>query len=206
MDPILDQYTSVDESTVTCEQLAALVPATAKVLSPRQANMLSYQITEKLMVGNCDRQALKLVARWLSQESFADLVEERVVNHHCGYPLCKYQDDRIKEVQLNRLVTTLKMPGSYNNKYCCRSHYQCAEFYKRQLSEEPLFMRIHMDAAYFGPGTPESRIVLLEEVFEAKHNEANGSAQMRELLSLMDGLELDEPASAGFPVVENISL
>ncbi|VEU21246.1 DEKNAAC102167 [Brettanomyces naardenensis] len=158
------------------------------------------------MVENCDRETLKILARYLSRQSFDDLVEERVTNHYCGYPLCKYSDpSQIKEMQMNKVVVKLRMPRYYNSKYCCKRHYQAAEFYKRQLSSEALFMRTNMDEPFFRSDTYENAIVLLEEYFEAKRgNNVNlNTPAMNELMVLMEKMQIEDDEVDGEVVEDN---
>lgn len=193
----LRKYTSNDESTFRLNKFNALLSpyADKSLLTPKEANTLTFRITERLMEGNCDRDTLKLLSRYFSRKAYDDLVIERVTNHYCGYPLCKYHNSsQIKPKQVNQLLIKLKMPHYYTSRFCCKRHYQASEFYRHQLSSEALFMRTEMNKPKFETETPESSIVLLEEYFEVKEKTENGeeTPAVRELMKLMDKMRIDD--------------
>lgn len=188
---------SEDDVTFRLENFSTILSSYANksLLTPKDANVLTFQITEKLMEHNCDRNTLKLLSRYFSQKTYEDLVIERVTNHYCGYPLCKYHNPaQIKPMQVNQLLVKLKMPHYYTSRFCCKRHYQASEFYRHQLSSEALFMRTEINKPTFAPDTPENSVVLLEEYFEAKETTKNGemTPAVHELMELMDKLRIDD--------------
>ncbi|QPG75788.1 hypothetical protein FOA43_003149 [Brettanomyces nanus] len=192
------ERTSIGPNTYTFRSLEQLLkPYEGKsLLTPREANTLNFHIVENLMVENCDRDTLKILARYLSKKGLDDLVEERVTNHYCGYPLCRFHDPKqIKEMQINKLVAKLKMPRYYLSKFCCKRHYQATEFYKKQLSADVLFMRTNINQPFFQSDTYENSIVLLEEYFEAKKNKGSinlNTPAMNELMELMEKMQIED--------------
>ncbi|KAG7811133.1 hypothetical protein KL921_002761 [Ogataea angusta] len=159
------------------------------LLVPKEANMLTYQLIERLMEHSCDKATLKLLARYLSKQSYEELVTERIINHYCGYPLCDFRDPgRIKEMQINKLVSQLRLPRSYNHKYCCKKHYQCSEFYKQQLGTDALFARTKLDLPRFHPKAPESSIILLDDIFDPE-----GKANPDDIMLLLREMSISDP-------------
>ncbi|KAH3668656.1 hypothetical protein OGAPHI_002410 [Ogataea philodendri] len=159
------------------------------LLTPKEANMLTYHLIERLMEHSCDKSVLKLLARYLSKQTYEELVTERIINHYCGYPLCDFRDPgRIKEVQVNQLVSKLKLPKSYNHKYCCKKHYQCSEFYKQQLTTDALFSRTKLDLPQFHPKAPESSIILLDDIFDPV-----GTSNPDDIMLLLREMSISDP-------------
>ncbi|ODV87996.1 hypothetical protein CANARDRAFT_26165 [[Candida] arabinofermentans NRRL YB-2248] len=190
--------TSPDETTILTEDsitmydlLPILEPYQLKsTLNPKEASMVTYHLIEKLMEHNCDKQTLKIIARYFSSQKYAELVTERIINHYCGYPLCDYYNpSKIKEVQLNAVVSKLKLPKSYNSRFCCKRHYQCSEFYKRQLSPEALFARNQLNLPFDHPKAPESSIILLDDVLVGSENKV----QVNGIIDLLREMKVDDP-------------
>lgn len=161
-----DGSTARNSNTITAEQVEQLLGIIKgkPMLTPKEANRLTYTITELLMSGNCTSRCLRLLGRYLSTKAYEDIVEERVIAHCCGYPLCTFTDPSIiKDVQVNKLAKSLRMPCYYKSRFCCKDHYLCSEFYKHQLSTDALFMRIGLDKEWFSNDSVECQIVLLDE-------------------------------------------
>lgn len=179
--------TETDSNTVTVEKFFNLVSPIVKrpLLTPKEANQLTFYITELLMINNCDSKVLKLLARYLSKKSYEDIIEERIIEHYCGYPLCKFQDaTKIKDIQSNSLVKSLRMPRYYNSRFCCKNHYLCSEFYKSQLGFDALFMRINLDQQWFSEGSVENDIILLDDYMHMKEK----GSDVKDLNSIVDML------------------
>lgn len=171
MDPPTVEDTRINEYTMTLEKFHDfMLPILNKpMLTPKEANQLTYHLTEMLMVNNCEPRVLRVLARYLSKKAYDDIVEERIIEHHCGYPICKFSDSKkIKDMQVNSLVKSLKMPRYYNSRFCCKNHYLCSEFYRNQLSSEALFMRINLDKPWMSDDSVENDIVLLDDYINIK--------------------------------------
>lgn len=166
-----EENTRVGENTVTLEKFHELVSIVANkpLLTPKEANQLTFHITELLMSNNCDSKVLRLLARYLSRKAYDEMMEERIIEHYCGYPLCNYRNaNKIKDMEMNHLVKTLKMPRYYNSKFCCKNHYLCSEFYRSQLSTDALFMRVNLNKPWFSEGSVENDIILLDDYISMK--------------------------------------
>lgn len=136
------------------------------LLTPREANILTFKLIELLMNSQCDLNCLKLLSRYLSYKSYDDLVMERNSNKLCGYPNCNYHSNDIKVIIPNSNSNTkisLKLSSFYKSSFCSKEHYQCSEFYKGQLSEEALFMRIDLNKKWFCENSIENSIKLLDD-------------------------------------------
>lgn len=152
-------------TTVTVDDFKRLIHPleTHPLLTPKEANNLTYQIIELLMDKPCTSQLLQLLARFLTPQAYDALVEERIINHHCGYPLCPYSSSSIHDGEVNTVAKRLNMRAYYKTRYCSKRHYQCSEVFKRQLNSDALFMRVDLDREWFTEGSIENGIVLLEE-------------------------------------------
>ena len=152
-------------TTVTVDDFKRLIHPleTHPLLTPKEANNLTYQIIELLMDKPCTSQLLQLLARYLTPQAYDALVEERIINHPCGYPLCPYSSSSIHDGEVNTVAKRLNMRAYYKTRYCSKRHYQCSEVFKRQLNSDALFMRVDLDREWFTEGSIENGIVLLEE-------------------------------------------
>lgn len=134
------------------------------LLTPREANTLTFRLVELTMDAPCETDTLKLLARYLSTTAYGDLVVERNANGVCGYPCCAVRSGDIRAcVGAAGGASRLNLPSAYKSSYCSKQHLQCSHFYAAQLSEEALFMRTHLDAPWFGEDAPESNVRLLDE-------------------------------------------
>ncbi|GME72792.1 unnamed protein product [Ambrosiozyma monospora] len=201
----INKNTQPDSETTTIQDiLSILQPYQFKsTLIPKEASQLTYKLIEKLMIYNCDKFTLRIISRYLSKQTYEDLVTERVINHYCGYPTCKYQNsNRIKEVQLNSLVSKLKLPRSYNTKFCCKAHYQCSEFYKKQLSYDALFARSNLNLPFDHEDAFETCVILLDDYFDTSTNSderadvsttTTTKCRVDDVLSLLHEMRLEDP-------------
>lgn len=115
-------------------------------LSIREGEVLSLEVLTLLCDDYCeDEETLKYLARLLTPEIYADLVDERNLNHRCGYPLCDGAPERIRDPfsidQVTKQFLWENNPYAYLSKYCNKFHFRCSQFYQVQLSEEAMFAR-----------------------------------------------------------------
>lgn len=206
MDAITVENTKIDQNTLTIEKLHhLLLPILNKpMLTPKEANQLTYHLTELLITNNCDSKSLRLLARYLSKKSYDDIIEERIIEHFCGYPLCKYNDPKkIKDMEINSLVKKLKMPRYYNSKYCCKNHYLCSEFYKNQLGFDALFMRINLNEPWFSENSIEHDIILLDDYINMKENGTNVNG-VSNVIDLLRNMNIQDSNSSNSKVNEEL--
>ncbi|KAG0674679.1 hypothetical protein C6P40_002084 [Pichia californica] len=207
MDGITVENTEIDENTLTIEKLYDfLLPILNKhMLTPKEANQLTYNLTEQLISNNCDSKVLRLLARYLSKKSYEDITEERIIEHYCGYPLCKFNDPKkIKDIEINSLVKKLKMPRYYNSKFCCKNHYICSEFYKNQLGFDALFMRINLDKPWFSEDSIENHVVLLDEYINMKEKGVDMD-DLNTVIDMLRSMNVKDSTSANLNLNSNLN-
>ncbi|CDK29178.1 unnamed protein product [Kuraishia capsulata CBS 1993] len=166
------------------------------MLSPGDASNLSYKLIELLMEGSCEREVLRALSSLFSTDTYEQLVQERVINHHCGYPLCGVVDPQkiYHKVQKNPLVAKLKLPGAYKTSYCTQQHYQGSEFYKKQLSPEAIWARTDVVNLDVNP-KDQYYTFLLEDVLDNSDRVPRNS--MDTLQQSLDELRLSVTQQSG---------
>ena len=115
-------------------------------LSIREGEVISLEILTLLCDDYCgDEGTLKYLARLMTPELYADLVDERNLNQRCGYPLCSGAPERIRDPfsvdQVTKQFLWENNPYAYLSKYCNKFHFRCSQFFQVQLSEEAIFAR-----------------------------------------------------------------
>lgn len=117
-------------------------------LSSYEADMILGQLVSILRNSYCyDEMTLKYVCRFLSPQAYQYLVNERILNQRCGYPLC----DKSTAVHLHRdPFCMINVRASYVTKYCSEMHMKASSFLYAQLSSTPLSERegIHLIANF----------------------------------------------------------
>lgn len=202
--------------------IVALQPfANKDLLTPPESSRLQLVITELLVDHFVDLRLLKFLLRFLTQQAYDEIIEERNIEHLCGYILC----DKLPRQLVRRLLTNsngtvpalLKDPGAltkfqiYNRKplmvlpntylsqYCCKDHYRALIFYRNQLSNEAVFSRkdILIEPPFPQTGTGysvwyENSITCLEEVI-AKHKELKEQGKsLSDVIAMMNGLSIGD--------------
>jgi len=139
---------------------AILRPGVPGQLSEAQAATVVLQLMI-LATDPIDAEALRYVTRFFTPQDYDDLVEERTVISKCGYPLCAHtlRDSR-GNVRNPNSATVL--PWQHN--YCRLPCYQAGQFYKEQLSVEPLITRKNVAWQPYGTMHWENDVLLLDEV------------------------------------------
>lgn len=190
--------------------------ANRELLTPGESSKLSLIITELLLDHNVDFPLLKFLSRFLTQSSYDDIIEERNIEHECGYILCNNSPKQLTRRRLssnsNGTTTTgsgdtrfqiynrkpsIILPNTYSSQYCCKEHYQASLFYKNQLSPEALFARKDiMIASPFPEDYPsnwyEKGITCLEEVLAKQKEAANKGKSLGEIVRMMNGLSVED--------------
>ncbi|KAI5964520.1 hypothetical protein KGF57_001012 [Candida theae] len=190
--------------------------ANKELLTPAESLQLSLLITELLVDDYVDFALLKFLSRFLTQQSYDEIIEERNIEHECGYALCNNQPKSlVRRLSLNSNGTTtasmsdagastkyqiynrkpsIILPNTYKSQYCCKDHYQASIFYRNQLSNEAVFARkdiMVVPPFQGGANWYENSITLLEEVI-AKHKELKEQGKtMAEVVAMMNGLSMN---------------
>lgn len=105
-------------------------------------------------------QTLQRAATYLQPKTYEEVVEERVVQEWCGYPLC---DDAPKLQQVQKFKISLSRRKVYDQtelaNYCSDACYHKSKYYSLQLSDEPVWYRDLNQ-------TPTTHIVSKEDDFQ----------------------------------------
>jgi len=210
--------------------------ANKELLTPAEALQLSLLITELLVDDYVDFGLLKLLSRFLTQQSYDEIIEERNIEHECGYALCNNQPKLlVRRLSLNSNGTTtalmsdagastkyqiynrkpsIILPNTYKSQYCCKDHYQASIFYRNQLLNEAIFARkdiMVVPPFQGGRNWYENSITLLEEVI-AKHKELKQEGKtMAEVVAMMNGLsvtgdEMNEDTNQLIKLIEDFEI
>lgn len=178
------------------------------LLIPLEASRVLLIITELLIDHTVDLVLLKFLSRFLTQQSYDDIVEEKNIEHQCGYVTC----DRLPlsrplrrrsstgsegRFQIYARKPSIILPNTYTSQFCCKEHYQALTFFRNQLSNEALFARKDiMVTAPFPENRAwyENKITCLEEVLQ-KHRELKDEGKsLADVITLMNGLSVDDNA------------
>lgn len=178
-------------------------------VNPQDTSRLHLWLTELLVDHYVQFPLLKFLSRFLTQLALDDIIEERNVEHSCGYILCdkapKQQVRRMSncttpvdtKFQISNRKPSMILPNTYLSQYCCKEHYQALIFYRNQISNEALFARKDiLTAPPFPEEYPsnwyEKGITCLEEVIQA-HKREKGKTIL-EVITMMNGLSVDDEA------------
>lgn len=153
-------------------------------LTPSEASRLTLLLLEALGDDDCDVFFLKFASRFLTKDVYAELIEERNINKLCAYPLCHEQQARGQ----GTCKTSVGLPYEYLKFYCTKTHFQCSEFYKSQLSGEALFARANVTVENYGSMPYENGITLLEEVLQERHK----GVSLRQVLEGLTSLSINQ--------------
>lgn len=177
-----------------------------ETLSPGEASLLQLKIAEFVLDHPIDLQLLKFMSRFWTPTSYDETVEERNIEHQCGYPLCqkspKHQVRRASvlggplgtstKYQIYNRKPSMILPNTFLSQYCCKDHYQASLFYRNQLSLEAVFSRKNImlvpPFAQIEGTWYENNITCLEEVL-AKHRELREQGKsLADVIVMMNGL------------------
>lgn len=187
--------------------------AKEEFVNPMETSKLHLWLTELLVDHYVNFPLLKFLSRYLTQQALDDIIEERNIEHICGYILCdkapKQQVRRmsnghgpssINTFQISNRKPSIILPNTYLSQYCCKDHYQSSVFYRNQISNDALFSRKGIMSA---PPFPEDYslnwyekgITCLEEVI-ATHRELKESGKsITDVITMMNGLSMDDEPS-----------
>lgn len=134
-------------------------------LSMKEAESLTLSLLELLTVTDIkDPATMKYLARFLTKQSYSELIQERNIVKRCGYPLCQKSQGRIRDPFIDQKVATFlrqNNPYAYLSEYCSKAHFRCSQFFHFQLTEDSLFTRVGVHLDDYQPAID---IQLLEEM------------------------------------------
>lgn len=196
--------------TLTVEEfIKKLGPVSGKdLLTPTEASLIQLKIAELVLDYSVDLSLLKFLSRFLTPELYDELVEEKNIEHQCGYLPCgqlpKQKVRRASSVdgafqtatqfRIYNRKPSMILPTTYLSQYCCKEHYQASLFYRNQLSLESLISRKGIMAippfSETGGVWYENNITCLEEVL-AKHRELKQQGKsLGDVIAMMNGLSV----------------
>lgn len=103
---------------------------------------------------------LQRASTYMQPKTFEEVIEERVVQEWCGYPLCD-RPPKTQELQKYKISLTHRKVYDQSElaNYCSESCYHKGKYYIMQLSEEPVWFR-DLNAL------PTTHIILLDQDFK----------------------------------------
>lgn len=185
--------------------------ANKDLLTPSEASRLQLIITEILVDHAADYPLLKFLSRFLNQQSYDEVIEERNIEHQCGYLVCDKSPRQLKQprrmsglgqedgtgtrFQIYNRKPSMILPNTYLSQYCCKEHYQASIFYRNQLSNEAIFARKDIMNISPFPEKPanwyENNVTCLEEVL-ARHRELKDEGKsLTDVITMMSGLSVN---------------
>ncbi|KAM9918086.1 hypothetical protein OXX80_009536 [Metschnikowia pulcherrima] len=184
-----------------------------EMLSPTEASQLQLKIAELVLDYSVDIPLLKFLSRFLTPQLYDELLEEKNIEHQCGYLLCGQSpkqrvrrasslDGSLETATMFRIYNrkpSMILPNTYLSQYCCKDHYQASLFYRNQLSSESLISRKSiMEVPPFAEVAGvwyENNITCLEEVL-AKHRELREHGKsLGDVIAMMNGLSVADGAN-----------
>ncbi|KAI8372977.1 Rtr1/RPAP2 family-domain-containing protein [Radiomyces spectabilis] len=158
-------------------------PMTAKVSLVKSSaqqrlrtQVLVFEWQEKLFSHRQVSEAtLRQAAGWLQSQTYDEVIEERVVQDFCGYPLC----DQTPQKQQPRYRISLSQRKVFDQSelasYCSEACFQKSRYYSLQLAQDPVWMR---DASK----VPKIHIVPLDQDFKCAVAKEKERSQRRRSL------------------------
>ncbi|CAI5760564.1 unnamed protein product [Candida verbasci] len=177
-----------------------------ETMTSKESSNLQIIIVE-LLIDNTisDFKLFKFLSRYLTLQFYNEIIEERNIEHKCGYFMCNNTNSN----QLYNRKPSMVLPMTWKNKYCCKEHYQSSIFYEKQLGNEMIMLR---DGIFTTEPFPENKplyyennITCLEEII----NEQNKTGKsLSEIIELMSGLTIEKKDNTGelIKLVEDFEL
>lgn len=164
--------------------------------TPADAQRIQLAIAEAMVDSYASPQLLKFLGRFLTQQTYDEVVEERNIEHECGYLICNRsplstRQSSPSKYQIYNRKPSMVLPNTYLSQYCCKEHYQALIFYRNQLLNEALFLRKGVLTEPIGSLSYE-RITFLEDVL-SKHRELKDEGHsLLDVVAMMSGLTVDD--------------
>ncbi|KAF5115279.1 hypothetical protein DV454_002429 [Geotrichum candidum] len=134
------------------------------MLTQLECYKLSFALLP-LLLETVDPYFLKFCARFLTPDDFEEVIDERNISHTCGYPLCsKVPTNNKGKYKIDFKSSQFSIVHPFLTKFCSKEHAQSATFYKKQLSDESVFLRRDICYLPYGKSHYERQIALLEEL------------------------------------------
>lgn len=87
-------------------------------------------------------QILQSASIYLQPKTYEEIIEERVVQEWCGYPLCA-ETPKANEIQKYKISLSRRKVFDQTElaNYCSEDCFKKSKYYSMQLSEEPVWFR-----------------------------------------------------------------
>lgn len=147
-------------------------------LTQKQAENFTFELISLLADQDVEPDLLRYLAAFFTPDVYMDTIDEREIQHKCGYFSCSKATER-KSNWHPRDSNKVSVPFGYLNGFCSKAHYQNTKFYLAQLSDNVLFQRKDVFAN-------TAKVILLEDVWD--RSESNDSS----LIDILNDLNLGE--------------
>lgn len=115
-----------------------------------ECNARAQQIVLNLIDGTEDESVLFEQLRWINQNHYQDVVEERSIMKLCGYPLCCQKLGTIPKKKYHISVKQNKVYDITERKmFCSNNCYKASSYLKEQIFTSPLWFRDPEDIPKF---------------------------------------------------------
>jgi len=108
----------------------------------KKCNDKALQIVTDFSEGTISEHVLLDNLKFINQEHYQDIVEERAINKLCGYPICPKPLENIPSKQYHISTTLNKVFDITDRKnFCSNLCYKASKFLKDQVLTSPLWLR-----------------------------------------------------------------
>ncbi|XP_037079628.1 putative RNA polymerase II subunit B1 CTD phosphatase RPAP2 homolog, partial [Pollicipes pollicipes] len=133
-------------SKLTTEQRNILVTAEKKRICEQRA----LHIVEMLLEPTIESAWLLQQVKFIDQNHYQDVTEERCVTGCCGYPLCSRSLGKIPKKQFQISTLTNRVYDiSERKKFCSNACFRASRHLHAQIQTSPLWLRDHEPAPSF---------------------------------------------------------
>ncbi|XP_065217961.1 putative RNA polymerase II subunit B1 CTD phosphatase RPAP2 homolog [Planococcus citri] len=108
----------------------------------KECNARAQKVVEEFIDGTNDQTYFLSQLRWINQSHYQDIIEERTIMKHCGYPLCSQILGPVPKQKYHISTTENKVYDITERKsFCSNQCYKASIFLKNQLYTSPLWLR-----------------------------------------------------------------
>ncbi|CCF57249.1 hypothetical protein KAFR_0C02560 [Kazachstania africana CBS 2517] len=126
-----------------------------------------------------DENTLKYVCKFITLDTYRNLIHARNINGRCAYPMC--------QSHINTASTMSYSTVDNISQYCNDFHFDCSQFLLTQINKTPLYERVdlHMFKTYNTGEQQEnhkiSDVTLLEELIRNKSTDNDIFDMLKEI-------------------------
>ncbi|XP_038649751.1 putative RNA polymerase II subunit B1 CTD phosphatase rpap2 isoform X2 [Scyliorhinus canicula] len=127
------------DSARALERKAALQVALRK---NRECETKALHIVEQLLEINVTEEFLLDCVKFITPVHYQDIVEERSIIKHCGYPICQNKLENVPKQQYKISTSTNRVYDITERKcFCSNSCYKASKYLEAQIPKNPLWSR-----------------------------------------------------------------